>query len=89
MDELIAFIRARLDEDLQTARELGELQQVFREVEAKRLILAECERVSASAAAYPNNATITALGVAQTILRALGWSWSLHSAYRAEWAPPR
>ena len=61
--------------------------RVLREVAAKRAILAEYERVAGSAQAYPNNATITSLGAAQTVVKALGTVYSDHPDYRGEWAP--
>jgi len=114
MDDLIAFLNARLGEDEAAANSLffaaripdkrpdftacgGPAAEVYwdhfnparvlREVAAKRAILAEYERVAGSAQAYPNNATITSLGAAQTVVKALGTVYSDHPDYRGEWAP--
>lgn len=105
MDDLIAFLKARLDEEESAAKAWStpfsnptaadrenraaqaDPDRVLREAEAKRAILAEYERIAGSVKRYPNNATITALGVAETMVRAAGTVYSDHPDYRSEWKP--
>ncbi len=100
MTDLVAFLRARLDEDEAEARETADADaefwsdvkgdgtyfdrfgpaRVLREVEAKRVIIAECEpRARAGIGA--------ARMAAQRTLRILATVYRGHPDYRPEWKP--
>ncbi|MEV4164949.1 DUF6221 family protein [Nonomuraea dietziae] len=91
MDELIAFLRERLDEDERAAQAgrpapRGPAREL-REVEAKRRILEELESFVADAEYLPqderNADTATAFG----IVRLLAMPYDDHDDFREEWKP--
>jgi hypothetical protein len=57
------------------------------EVDAKRRLLDEYERIAASANTYPGPANAAALIAAQKVVKILGWPHVDHPDYREEWRP--
>lgn len=90
MDDLIAFLRARLDEDREWAHDTECARQedparVLRDVEAKRAIVDLCEGADELDMSSPYD---QGPWMAEQILRRLASAWSDHPDYDAErWAP--
>ena len=80
MDDLIAFINARLDEDERMARNLG--HRTAREYKAHRAIMERYQDVVRHEA--PGNQDPTEYEL--FILPPLAAIWSAHPDYRPEWA---
>jgi hypothetical protein len=84
VDDLVAFLRARIDDD--TVDQLFRHRSVMRGIEAKRRIINWVEGAQASAGEPPgfdpdDAATLT------HALRLLALPYDTHPDYRAEWAP--
>jgi hypothetical protein len=84
--ELLAFYRARLDEDEAAARALPEPPaRALREVEAKRAIAnawehAEAARPRPGGQVYGYQATGLLIAIKHLV-----WAWSDHPDYRLDW----
>jgi hypothetical protein len=88
MDDLIAFIMARLDEDeryLKSNKRHLWTERPLREVEAKRAILQRCAARMNEPDQYPNGLVSPRAVLARQNLSDLATVWSDHSDYRAEW----
>lgn len=82
--DLVAFIRARLDDDEQAAIPATANRRLMREVATKRLIVDECDFVIRSS---EQRDTGDGLGLAKTMLTLLAVVYSDHPDFRNDWWP--
>lgn len=81
--DLVAFIRARLDDDVQAAIAAPTANaRLLREVATKRRIVDECEYVIRDS---EKRDTGDGLGLAETMLTLLVLLYSDHPDFRSEW----
>jgi hypothetical protein len=95
MDDLTAFITARLAED---ERELAKdppaglgyaslAAQTARDITAKRAILRRCEATMDEPDQYPNGLVSPRAALARQVIANLAAIWSGHADYSEEWKP--